>query len=222
MAQSKIKRKPDILKKFHKVKIGTEGITAEQKRSPKFQSAYQDMLRQLTAPRFADVLCCHEAAHLFYFKLAGGAKDYKAFPASLRYDPAIDDFAGSLASIQPLGDIPKAATMDELQQEMIPKVAKAHAAGGVVARKLMADHPVHGYDASGGDQDDKERFTELCRQLNAKANTALDAETLWKSAQGAVDQDDVTGKICTRWNERESTWRKSGSCQSRGTNQSRS
>jgi hypothetical protein len=33
---------------------------------------------------------------------------------------------------------------------------------------------------------------------------------------------DVTGEICTRWNERESTWRKSGSCQSRGTNQSRS
>jgi glycerol uptake facilitator-like aquaporin len=34
--------------------------------------------------------------------------------------------------------------------------------------------------------------------------------------------DDVTGKLCTRWNERESTWRKSGSCQSRGTNQSKS
>ena len=33
---------------------------------------------------------------------------------------------------------------------------------------------------------------------------------------------DVTGKICTKWNERESTWRKSGTCQSRGTSQSRS
>ena len=33
---------------------------------------------------------------------------------------------------------------------------------------------------------------------------------------------DVTGKLCTRWNERESTWRESGSCQSRGTNQSKS
>ena len=33
---------------------------------------------------------------------------------------------------------------------------------------------------------------------------------------------DVTGKICTRWNERESTWRKSGLCQSRGTSQSKS
>jgi len=33
---------------------------------------------------------------------------------------------------------------------------------------------------------------------------------------------DLTGNICTKWNERESTWRKSGSCQSRGTNQSRS
>jgi len=35
-------------------------------------------------------------------------------------------------------------------------------------------------------------------------------------------RDDVTGEICTRWNERESTWRKSWSCQSRGTSQSRS
>jgi hypothetical protein len=29
---------------------------------------------------------------------------------------------------------------------------------------------------------------------------------------------DVTGQICTMWNERESTWRKSGSCPSRSTN----
>jgi hypothetical protein len=34
--------------------------------------------------------------------------------------------------------------------------------------------------------------------------------------------DDLTGEICTRWNEREFTWRKSGSCQSRGTSQSKS
>ncbi len=33
---------------------------------------------------------------------------------------------------------------------------------------------------------------------------------------------DVTGDFCTRWNERESTWRKSWSCRSRGTKQSRS
>jgi len=33
---------------------------------------------------------------------------------------------------------------------------------------------------------------------------------------------DVTGDLCTRWNERESTWRKSGSCPSRGTNRSKS
>ena len=33
---------------------------------------------------------------------------------------------------------------------------------------------------------------------------------------------DLTGKICTKWNERESTWRKIGSCPSRGTSQSKS
>jgi hypothetical protein len=38
----------------------------------------------------------------------------------------------------------------------------------------------------------------------------------------ARELTDVTGKICTKWNERESTWRKSWSCQSRGTSQSKS
>jgi len=33
---------------------------------------------------------------------------------------------------------------------------------------------------------------------------------------------DLTGEICTKWNERESTWRKHGSCPSRGTSQSKS
>jgi hypothetical protein len=33
---------------------------------------------------------------------------------------------------------------------------------------------------------------------------------------------DLTGEICTKWNERESTWRKSRSCPSRGTSQSKS
>jgi hypothetical protein len=37
-----------------------------------------------------------------------------------------------------------------------------------------------------------------------------------------ADRCDLTGKICTRWNERESTWRKSGTCRSRGTSQSKS
>jgi hypothetical protein len=40
----------------------------------------------------------------------------------------------------------------------------------------------------------------------------------WKRIGGF----DVTGRFCTKWNERESTWRKSWSCRSRGTSQSRS
>ena len=46
--------------------------------------------------------------------------------------------------------------------------------------------------------------------------------TLPKAREVGVRVTDLTGEICTRWNERESTWRKSGSCQSRGTNQSKS
>ena len=37
-----------------------------------------------------------------------------------------------------------------------------------------------------------------------------------------VGTADLTGEICTKWNERESTWRKHGSCPSRGTSQSKS
>ena len=38
----------------------------------------------------------------------------------------------------------------------------------------------------------------------------------------AEERADVTGDFCIRCNERESAWRESGSCQSRGTNQSKS
>jgi hypothetical protein len=38
---------------------------------------------------------------------------------------------------------------------------------------------------------------------------------------GQMYGGDLTGKICTKWNERESTWRKSRSCPSRGTSQSK-
>jgi hypothetical protein len=169
-----------------KVIIKTDGITDEQKRSAKFMSAYQDMLTQLTDPRFAHVLCCHEAAHLFYFK-AAGTKNYNASPARLRYDPAMDGYSGSLASVQIL-DMPKAATMDEFQ-EMFSKAAKAHAAGGVVARRLMSSMGGKWNDPTGGDQNDKELLTEKCKQLNAKLGTSIDAGALWKWAQDAVAQD---------------------------------
>ena len=49
--------------------------------------------------------------------------------------------------------------------------------------------------------------------LNAK-----DAAQEWLDERAT----DLTGDFCTRWNERESTWRKSWSCQCRGTSQSKS
>ena len=63
----------------------------------------------------------------------------------------------------------------------------------------------------------------LSSRVDSVEATTLDPKyilvrTVWNMRIRA----DVTGEICTRWNERESTWRKSGSCQSRGTNQSKS
>src|ERR1035441_2930690 len=40
-----------------------------------------------------------------------------------------------------------------------------------------------------------------------------------KGSEKEIAYLDVTGGICTKWNERESTWRKSGSCPCRGTSQ---
>jgi hypothetical protein len=51
---------------------------------------------------------------------------------------------------------------------------------------------------------------------------AKEREAKLVQTQEELAQTDVTGTICTKWNERESTWRKSGSCQSRGISQSRS
>jgi hypothetical protein len=170
----------------HKVIIDTDGITDEQKRAAKFRSAYQDMMIQLTASGFAHVLCCHEAAHLFYFMRAG-TKNYKAFPARLRYDHVMDDYFGSLGSVRIL-DIPKAATASEFE-ELLLRVAKAHAAGGVVSRKLMSSTVGPWNDPTGGDQDDKERLVELCNQLNASLGGSRDADALWKAAQSEVAQE---------------------------------
>ncbi len=61
-------------------------------------------------------------------------------------------------------------------------------------------------------------------EWNALSTSVLVSGTTYQS-QGSVTYNsngDVTGEICTRWNERESTWRKSGSCPSRGTSQSKS
>lgn len=191
MGQRKIKRKSGSRIKPRTVTINTDGITDEQKRSGKFQSAYQDMHRQLTAPQFAHVLSCHEAAHLFYFRMVG-MRSHKARSARLQYDPVMDNYFGSLASVQILDSVPRVSTQNEFE-ELLARIARALAAGGVVSRKLMASMDVgswgHGMDTTGGDQNDKERFVALCRALNASAKVSVDAETSWKNAQDAVLKD---------------------------------
>ncbi len=176
--------RPEIGIEPRKVIIDTHGITDEQRGSAKFKLAYQDMLTQLTAPGFAHVLCCHEAAHLFYF-MAAGTKNYETFPARLRYDPAIGDYSGSMASVQILD---MTAPTEGKVDEWLSRVARAHAAGGVVARKLMSSTGGPWSDPTGGDQDDKERLAKICQKFNA-ANISIDAENFWKWAQDSVLQE---------------------------------
>ena len=59
------------------------------------------------------------------------------------------------------------------------KVACGHAAGGVVARKLMPS-------STGGDDGDEEQFRELCNNLNKDPNINIDCEEWWKKAQKTV------------------------------------
>jgi hypothetical protein len=153
--------------------INTDDISDEQKGTEKFKRAYQEMYAMLTAPGFAHVLACHEAAHLFYFTKAG-TKNYDPFPARLYYDPAIDDYGGTLASVQPL-DLQPPKTAEQVN-EWVWTMLMAHAAGGVVARKLMPTLLDH------GDEDDKIRFVSLCKRMNLSD----DPEDLWKRAQDAV------------------------------------
>jgi hypothetical protein len=119
-------------------------------------------------------------------------RSHKARSARLQYDPVMDNYFGSLASVQILDSVPRVSTQNEFQ-ELLARIARALAAGGVVSRKLMASMDVgswgHGMDTTGGDQNDKERFVALCRALNASAKVSVDAETSWKNAQDAVLKD---------------------------------
>ena len=104
------------------ITINTDGISDDEKKTDKFKSAYRDMMNQLTAPGFIPALCAHEAAHAFYFTLAG-MKEFEPLPAHIKFDPAINDYTGHLAAIQVL-DLPP-WTQGNFH-EWFYKIAKAH------------------------------------------------------------------------------------------------
>jgi hypothetical protein len=158
------------------ITINVDGISDQEKATEKFQSAYRDMMGQLMAPGFIPVLCAHEAAHAIFFMIAG-MKEFEPLPATLEYVPQIDDYEGHLAAIRPL-DIP--SWVEGQFWDWLFAIAQGHAAGGVVARKLMPC-------SDGGDQDDKRRFLELCENIcKLDSNVKIDAEDVWKQAQDAV------------------------------------
>lgn len=163
----------------NRIKINTNGISEEQKATEKFQSAYRNMMAQLTAPGFIPVLCAHEAAHLIYFARLG-TKKYDALPPTLRFDPAKDDYTGHLAAVKIL-DMP--LWTPGKFDEWFSYVARAHAAPGVVARKLMPS-------TYGGDDDDRARFKKLCDEFNKQdPNTKIDFDWWWNHGQEMAIKD---------------------------------
>ncbi len=76
--------------------------------------------------------------------------------------------------------------------------------------------------------EDIKTVQELLRHANSRIIPVLGTTRVARSQLGRSTVSfpqywrDLTGKICTKWNERESTWRKSRSCPSRGTSQSKS
>jgi hypothetical protein len=160
------------------ITINTDTISDEQKATEKFQSAYREVLAQLAAPGFIPVLCAHEAAHVIYFSIAG-TKAFEPRPATIYYDPTIDDYSGHLAAVQIL-DIPP--FVQGKFWEQFDKVARAHAAGGVVARRLMPA-------SNGGDKDDKDRLKVMCEELSADPNFSIDFEDYWKKVQDSIVRD---------------------------------
>jgi hypothetical protein len=163
------------MSRSNKITVSTDGISDIEKATLKFQSAYKAMMAQLTAPGFIPVLCAHEAAHVIYFALAG-MKNFDPKPAAIYYDPSIDNYAGRLAAIQIL-DLP--IWTPGKFWEWFPRIAQAHAAGGVVARQLMPT-------SDGGDRDDKDRFEILCNKLNSDPNVSINVEEQWRNAQDSV------------------------------------
>jgi len=163
-----------------RITINTDGITPEQKATTKFQAAYRDMYTQLSAPGFAQVLCAHEAAHVVFFSIMAKRElSYDARPATLIYDSKIDDYTGSLASVQ-LIDKPQYEGGNSW--EWLHQVACGLSAASVAARKLMPS-------SDGGDDGDKERFQEICDAVAASnPGVKIDVELLWKSAQEAVSK----------------------------------
>jgi hypothetical protein len=170
-----------------RITISTDGITSAQKATAKFQTAYREMYAQLSSPGFAQVLCAHEAAHVVFFSLIAKREvSYESYPATLIYDPKIDDYTGNLASVRII-DMPQyegGSAWDWLHQ-----IACGLSAGGVVARKLMPAICSFMPFIDGGDGDDKERFKQACDGVAASnPGVKIDIELLWKKAQEAVAQ----------------------------------
>jgi hypothetical protein len=163
------------------ITINTDAISDAQKATEQFKSAYKEMLAMLSAPGFIPVLCAHEAAHVIYFNLLG-ARTFEPLPSKIWYNPAIADYEGILAAVQFLDQDMPMWTVGHFW-EWIPRVACAHAAGGVVARKKMPS-------SDGGDKNDKERFRNLCKVITDNSpNVKIDVEELWNQALKQVAAD---------------------------------
>jgi hypothetical protein len=161
------------------IKINTDGISDEQKATYKFQSAYNEMMARLMAPGFIRALCAHEAVHLIYFTKAG-AKAYDALPPSLAFDPKMDDYTGRFAGVV-VRELP--LWTQGTFTEWFSYIARAHAAPGLVARRLMQS-------SDGGDSGDKERFKLVCDTLNkSDPNTNIDFDWWWEHALEAAARD---------------------------------
>lgn len=161
------------------ITISTDGISDEQKRTEKFKRAYREMNARLSSPEFSHVVCCHEAAHLLYFKKAG-LLSYDCFPARLYYDSETDDYGGTFASIKPLDMKP--LERDEDVEPWFHNLFRAHAAGGVVASIVMPG--LEDY----GDLDDKQRFLSTCEAYK-KIHLSVNPEELWDKARAEVRQE---------------------------------
>jgi len=162
-----------------KITIKTEGISNEEKNTEKFQSAYREMLAELSAPGFIPVLCAHEATHLIYLTMAG-MKKFDALPPTITFDPAKNDYTGHFAAIKAL-DMP--SWTPGKFHEWFSYIARAYVAPGVVARKLMPS-------SVGGDSKDKERFKKVCDDINkADPNAKIDFDWWWSHGEEMTIED---------------------------------
>jgi hypothetical protein len=150
--------------------INESGIPFRKRNNPEYQTKRNILESTLNEPGLIDRACIHEAGHLIFFAEMGVTEFHYQVP-SMESNGAGFDYTLAAIRLKP------SQKVDIDNQQALPDLAKAAAAGGVFLHKLRDQ-------IDGRDSDDRIRFYLHCIRLgydNMK-------KELWEEGQGAVEE----------------------------------